>query len=204
MARPFRPSRRGSRWAAGRRCRRRRSGAARGLRGGAARRASATSASCSSWPSSVNETPSGWTMSSGLRSVRGCAEACSPSKRNDAGRDRHGGLFEHLQHLVVEQVDDGHDALNGPSVAVVVLGVAQVGDGLEDAVFGLPLVAEVAGRPGVDLDRLELLVGDALALHRSAPRGVTLDGLPGRARTPPSAGRAGRRCAASTIRRCRC
>ena len=95
------------------------------------------------------------------------------------GRDRHGGLFEHLQHLVVEQVDDGHDALNGPSVAVVVLGVAQVGDGLEDAVFGLPLVAEVAGRPGVDLDRLELLVGDALALHRGAPRGVVLDGLLG-------------------------
>ena len=120
------------------------------------------------------------------------------------GRDRHGGLFEHLQHLVVEQVDDGHDALNGASVAVVVLGVAQVGDGLEDAVFGLPLVAEVAGRPGVDLDRLELLVGDALALHRSAPRGVTLDGLPARARTPPSAGRAGHRCALSTIRRCRC
>lgn len=90
-------------------------------------------------------------------------------------RGRRAWFFEHFEYAPFDQVDDGDDAFDGSSVAVVVFVVAEVGDAFEDAVFGFPEGAEVAGRPGVDLDGVELVFGEAASGHGVAPGGVLSD-----------------------------
>ena len=91
-------------------------------------------------------------------------------------RDRNDvGLIDELDHLVLDQVDERDHAFDRVRIAVV-LGIgAPVGHGTDEPTALLDLAIEVSGRERVDLDQLDLAVGEAAALHRTPPAGVGLD-----------------------------
>ena len=86
-------------------------------------------------------------------------------------------LVDHVQHAVLDQVDDRHHVLDRPAISIRFLRVAQVGDRLERAVIVLPGGAKVSARPGVDLDQLDLLVGEAARPHCRQPARVRANRL---------------------------
>ena len=103
---------------------------------------------------------------------RAAVIAIEPQRRL---RRRPARLVDDLQHPVLDQIDDRHQPLDRPPVAVVLRLVPQVRDPLEDAVPRLPLAAEIAARPRIDLAAVDLRLRDAAPPHRRPPALVRPD-----------------------------
>ena len=67
------------------------------------------------------------------------------------GRERDDPEVDHFEHLAPTHVDEGEQALEGAGVAVVLLGLPQVGQAARDPPALFVAEPEGAGRPRVDL-----------------------------------------------------
>ncbi|MCP1779738.1 hypothetical protein ACVIU4_005073 [Bradyrhizobium barranii subsp. barranii] len=90
-------------------------------------------------------------------------------------RDRHDRIgVREVDDLAGDQVDHGHHALDRMGVAVVLQMFAEKADGAHDTGAALVLKIEEARGERIDLDQLDILVGEPAADHRRAPAWIGL------------------------------
>ena len=90
-------------------------------------------------------------------------------------RDRHDRIgVREVDDLAADQVDDGDHALDRMGVAVILKVLAEKADSAHDAGAALELKIEEARGERIDLDQLDILVGEPAPDHRRAPARIGL------------------------------